>query len=133
MDVRGEYDSNIYADETDEVDDFVLVAAPRVRFDLNNDLLKWRTDAFATLRRHADKTSENSTAFGATTDITLRPSAMSTLGGGSGFERQVEDRGDPESRTLTDIGPRRLNDFSGNAFYRQIGTESCRERMCQYV
>src|SRR3546814_681165 len=25
MDVRGEYDSNIYADETDEVDDFVLV------------------------------------------------------------------------------------------------------------
>src|SRR3546814_8433728 len=50
--------------------------------------------------------------------ITLRPSAMSTLGGGLGFERQVEDRGDPESRTLTDIGPRRLNDFSGNAFYR---------------
>src|SRR3546814_20266826 len=41
MDVRGEYDSNIYADETDEVDDFVLVAAPRVRFALNNDLLKW--------------------------------------------------------------------------------------------
>src|SRR3546814_6649889 len=94
-----------------EVDDFVLVAAPLVRFDLNNDLLKWRTDAFATLRRHADKTIENSTAFGATTDITLRPSAMSTLGGGLGFERQVEDRGDPESRTLTDIGPRRLNDF----------------------
>src|SRR3546814_1776977 len=72
-------------------------------------------------RRHADKTSENSTAFGATSDITLRPSAMSTLGGGLGFERQVEDRGDPESRTLTDIGPRRLNDFSGNAFYRLPG------------
>src|SRR3546814_112371 len=121
MDVLGEYDSKIDAEETDEVDDFVLVAAPRVRFDLNNDLLKWRTDAFATLRRHADKTSENSTAFGATTDITLRPSAMSTLGGGLGFERQVEDRGDPESRTLTDIGPRRLNDFSGNAFYRLTG------------
>src|SRR3546814_7133977 len=51
----------------------------------------------------------------------LRPSAMSTLGGGLGFERQVEDRGDPESRTLTDIGPRRLNDFSGNAFYRLTG------------
>src|SRR3546814_13822241 len=46
---------------------------------------------------------------------------MSTLGGGLGFERQVEDRGDPESRTLTDIGPRRLNDFSGNAFYRLTG------------
>src|SRR3546814_1479536 len=75
----------------------------------------------STLRRHADKTSENSTAFGATTDITLRPSAMSTLGGGLGFERQVEDRGDPESRTLPDIGPRRLNDFSGNAFYRLTG------------
>src|SRR3546814_21124231 len=79
------------------------------------------TQALATLRRQDDKTCENSTAFGATTDITLRPSAMSTLGGGLGFERQVEDRGDPESRTLTDIGPRRLNDFSGNAFYRLTG------------
>src|SRR3546814_19393498 len=107
MDVRGEYDSNIYADETDEVDDFVLVAAPRVRFDLNNDLLKWRTDAFATLRRHADNTSENSTAFGETTDITSRPCAISTLGGGLGFARHVEDSAAPESRTLTDIGTRR--------------------------
>src|SRR3546814_12187907 len=98
MEVSGEYDSNIYADETDEVDDFVLVAAPRVRFDLNNDLLKWRTDAFATLRRHADKTSENRPAFGATTDITLPPSALSTLGGGLGFERQVDDHRGPERR-----------------------------------
>src|SRR3546814_16730833 len=79
------------------------------------------TQALATLRRQDDKTCENSTAFGATTDITLRPSAMSTLGGGLGFERQVEDRGDPESRPLTDIGPRRLNDFSGNAFSRLKG------------
>src|SRR3546814_11060659 len=120
---------------TDTLFPYTTLFRSRVRFDLNNDLLKWRTDAFATLRRHADKTSENSTAFGATTDITLRPSAMSTLGGGLGFERQVEDRGDPESRTLTDIGPRRLNDFSGNAFYRltEIGRASCRERVCQYV
>src|SRR3546814_20479096 len=40
MDVRGEYDSNIYADEPDEVGDFVLVHATQIRFAHNNALLK---------------------------------------------------------------------------------------------
>src|SRR3546814_20958154 len=59
MAVRGENDSNIYADEPDEVADFVLVAAPRVRFAPNIDLMNWRSNPFSTLSRHADNTSTN--------------------------------------------------------------------------
>ncbi|MBK5265392.1 MAG: outer membrane beta-barrel protein [Alphaproteobacteria bacterium] len=121
LDVDGEYDSNIYAAQSNKVDDFILIAAPRLDFNLDHDTLQFGAETFATFRRYADRTSEDSTTFGGKAHLTLKPTAMSSLAGGIGLVRAMEDRGDPEARILTGIGPRRFNDFSGELSYRITG------------
>ncbi|MCF8709897.1 outer membrane beta-barrel protein [Rhizorhapis sp. SPR117] len=121
MEVSGEYDNNIYALQSNKVDDFILTATPRLDFNLDHETLVLGAETFASFRRYADNTTENSTTFGGKAHVALKPTAMSNLAGGIGFVRAIEDRGDPEARLATDIGPRRFNDLSGDLSYRITG------------
>lgn len=122
LDLAGYYDSNIYADESGEVDDFVITAVPRIYLELDNERLKWTAQGFAGLRRHVDNSTENSTTFGARSDVVARPSEQLRLGAGARFVRASEDRGEPEGRTATGIGPRRFDELGGELMVHLQGS-----------
>lgn len=122
LDIGAEYDSNLFAANSGETDDVALVATPRLTFKLDGDTVKWDAQAYTTLRRYADVSSENSTTFGAQTKFTARPTERLTFGGGGEFLREAEDRGDPEARTDASPGPRMFNDISGNLYARLQGS-----------
>lgn len=121
LDIGGEYDSNLFADNSGEVDDVALVATPRIAFKLDRQLWEWSLQADTTLRRYVDNSSENSTTFGVKSDIVARPTETTRLGGGVGFVRAAEERGDPEARLTTGNGPRLFNDLAGNLYARMGG------------
>lgn len=122
LDVGAEYDSNLFADNSGETDDVALLATPRIKFSLDGDVVSWNARTYATLRRYADVSSENSTTFGAQSKFTVRATERFTFGGGGQFLREAEDRGDPEGRLATAPGPRMFHDASGNLYARLQGS-----------
>lgn len=121
LDVGAEYDSNLYAANSGEIDDVALVVTPRINLQLDRDTVIWNGQAFTTLRRYADETNENSTTAGVRSSITAKPTETFTFGGSAEFRRDAEDRGDPEARLDTTVGPRLFHDLSGNLFARLEG------------
>jgi hypothetical protein len=116
LDLLGYYDSNIYADESGETDDFVLTAVPRLSAAIENEKLQWTAEGYTALHRYIDNSSENSTTFGAMSRVVAMPTEQFRLGGGVSFARVAEDRGAPEGRTDPGIGPRIYNDLGGELF-----------------
>lgn len=116
LDVAGYYDNNIYAEESGKDNDVVINAVPRIAFDLDNQKLAWTTQGFVGLRRYIDHQSENSTTFGAMSRLVARPTEQVQFGGSVRFVRTAEERGDPESRTDTTVGPRLYNEYGGELF-----------------
>ncbi|HKR18077.1 outer membrane beta-barrel protein [Rhizorhapis sp.] len=116
LDVTGYYDNNIYAEESGKDNDVVIHAVPRIAFDLDNQKMAWTTQGFVALRRYIDHSEENSTTFGAMSRLVARPSEQMQFGGSARFVRSAEERGDPEARTDTSVGPRIYNDYGGDLF-----------------
>lgn len=116
LDLLGYYDSNIYAEESGEMDDFVITAVPRLSAAIENEKLQWSAEGYTALHRYIDNSTENSTTFGAMSRLVALPTEQLRLGGGVRFARVAEDRGAPEGRTATDIGPRIYNDLGGELF-----------------
>lgn len=113
LDVTGYYDNNIYAEESGKDNDFVINAVPRIAFDLDNQKMQWTTQGYVGLRRYIDNDTENSTTFGAMSRVVARPSEQLQFGGGVHFVRAAEERGDPEARTDSTLGPRLYNAYGG--------------------
>jgi len=112
--LRIEYDSNIYAAEASEVDDWIAIAVPRIEARTETGSTRLSLLAEASFRRYFERTTENSTAafVGATAGTSLGSS--SRLRAEASWRRAVEDRGDPEARKSTAIGPRKLNILTGD-------------------
>lgn len=115
------YDSNIYAEPANEVDDVVFVANPQVVVERTGSAVQLRGVASANIRRYFDRTTENSVAayVGGSTAWRFGEASQVTTTGY--WQRIVEDRGDPEARDDPTSGPRLIDAYGGEAGYRYDG------------
>lgn len=113
LDARIEYDNNIYAEATGKDDDWKTVVSPRLTATYDGGAAQITARAAGTFRRFFDNKTENSSAGLADLKLGWRPSEDTSIQAGGGWQRSIEDRGDPEARNFIGIGPRRIDIFHG--------------------
>ncbi|WNO54199.1 outer membrane beta-barrel protein [Stakelama saccharophila] len=111
---RVEYDSNIYAEPDNEVDDALVVLTPRVEALLDSGDANLSLLGELRLRRFFDRTAEDSDAAFFRMQGNYK-SAPDTFAGHVSWRRAIEDRGDPEARDTRSTGPRRINILNSEA------------------
>ncbi|MEP7351274.1 MAG: outer membrane beta-barrel protein [Sphingorhabdus sp.] len=116
------YDDNVFAESTAENSDFLLTVTPKTELRYQTGNIALRGFASAAYRRFADLSSENSTAAVVEGDAAWQPRIGESVTALGGWTRGVEDRGDPEARNDTSVGPRLSDIFTGRLGYnRQRG------------
>lgn len=118
-DARIEYDDNIFALPDDPTSDGIAVATVGAGLTHRKGAFTTRLDGVVTARRFFEETSQNSEAMRFRFGLSWEPGEAETLSFGAGWQRAVEDRGDPESRLDTNLGPRLTDITSVNAGYRR--------------
>jgi hypothetical protein len=121
-DIRLDYDSNIYAKATDAEDDAIVTFTPGLTADYDHGSVHLAGTASATLRRFATHSTENSNAALLDGRATVALGPVDQLSADIGWQRLVEDRGDPEARTDDTVGPRLSNALNGALDYNHEGT-----------
>lgn len=118
-DARIEYDDNIFALPDDPTSDGIAVVSLGAGLTHRKGAFTTRLDGAVTARRFFEETSQNSDAMRFQFGFAWEPSEAETLNFGAGWQRAVEDRGDPESRLDTDLGPRLIDIAGVTAGYRR--------------
>lgn len=113
LDARIEYDNNIYAEAKGKDDDWKTVISPRLTATYDGGAVQMTARTSGTFRRFFDNKTENSSAGLADLKLGWRPSEDTSIQAGGGWERSIEDRGDPEARKFIGVGPRRIDVFHG--------------------
>lgn len=118
---RLEYDSNIYAEPDETDDDFIGVVSPRVeaRLDRGQNQVVLRADA--TARKYFDHSTEDSVAALVAGLFTWGRGGPDQLSADVRWQRVIEDRGDPEARSLEALGPRKLDVMATELGWRHDG------------
>lgn len=122
LEVETEFDDNVYASQSSEMDDFKFTAKPSLNIGYDNGNVVANLYAEGAFRRFAELTTENSDAGVVRGDIGIRLGETDRLNFGAGWDRLVEDRGDPEARQQAVIGPRLADRLSARASYSHSGT-----------
>lgn len=120
-DIRLAYDDNIYATSSNTKDDAIVTVAPQVVVDYDGSSVHLTGTASAELRRFASRKAENSNAGLIEGTAAFKISNTDRIIAALRAERFVEDRGDPEARAITIIGPRRGNVWGGALEYNRVG------------
>jgi len=120
-DARLEYDSNIYALPSNEIDDMRFTASPWVNLQMKDDTLDLGLQARAIVRRYFDNETENSESGSVRFNGVFKISASDSISGQAGWLRLVEERGEPEGLTTTNIGPRKYDQLRGELGYTHEG------------
>ncbi len=113
------YDSNVLADEANEIEDLEFILRPELAAGVGNETARMRVEGYVQLSRFADLTTENSDTYGISLASLFSPSTGTSITAGAGFARLAEDRGDPEARELVGPGPRLIDTVFANAGYRK--------------
>lgn len=121
IDVRAEYDDNIYALPENEIDDVRLTIAPRLNMVLDNDRFSIKGRALMVARQYLQNETENSVAGLLNVDGSWRISQANTLTFAATAQRAVEARGEPESLRNPAVSPRKYNVFSSELGFRHQG------------
>lgn len=121
------YDDNVYAvpktsANRGPVDDVIFAVAPQIDIKYDREKLAFRGHAEALIRRYADQTSQDSEAAGVLGELKWSPTTGHTLTALAAWDRDVEDRGDPEANVDARIGPRIYNILFGSLNYAISGT-----------
>lgn len=115
------YDSNVYAEETDPVDDFVLVARPRLEARTGDAGTRLAIETNAEIRKFLDQTSEDAVAAFVGATLTNELGSSDVLSATASWRRAIEDRGDPEARDVQTLGPRKIDVLSGGLNWAHQG------------
>lgn len=118
-DLRLGYDDNIYAIPTDPIGDETVEADLQVDASHRSGPVSLDLHGAVGARRYATYSTENAETFRIASDLGWRPSQADTLRLTVGYERAVEDRGDPEARDIRAVGPRLIDVASAIAGYRR--------------
>ena len=124
------YDSNVYAvpkassnaTRRGPIDDAVFTISPEVELNYAREKLSFRGHADAQIRRYASETTQDSEAAGVLGEVKWSPSRGHSLTALATWNRDVEDRGDPEANVGARIGPRIYNILAGSLAYAVSGT-----------
>lgn len=118
---RAEYDSNIYAQEFDEKSDVKLVFQPYVSVRKTGSQLELYARAEATYRQYLKYDTENAVGADVRTRVAWSPTQSDRVILLGGWQHGIEDRGEPEGRTTTSIGPREFDTFDADLSYAHQG------------
>lgn len=118
-DAKIEYDDNVFALPDAPTSDGIFVVSTRAGLTHRTGNFAARLNAGMTARRFLDQISQNSEAARIQLGLEWEPRQAETLSLTARWERAVEDRGDPESRLNTALGPRQIDVSSVNLGYRR--------------
>lgn len=122
------YDSNVYAapsktpTTSGPIDDAFFTIAPKLDINYAREKFSFRAHADALIRRYMDETTQDSEAVGVLGELQWSPSKGHTLTARGTWNREVEDRGDPEANVGAPIGPRIYNITDGSLAYAMDGS-----------
>lgn len=119
--LRTEYDDNIYAQATDPVDDLKIIANPFVNLRASTGAFELAGHAEGNFRQYVSHGTESASGGEVSTSIAWAPSASDRLVLLSAWRHLIEDRGEPEARVITSIGPREIDNLSGDLSYAHQG------------
>jgi hypothetical protein len=120
LDAESQYDSNLFATSTNEINDIRFELAPSA--ELKRDFAgggRLRADVYSRLRFHAENPREDSAAFGGGVSYAQTSQSGRRLLVSGSYDRVIEPRGDPETRAGPTDRPRKIDDFRGQAEWRQ--------------
>ena len=120
-DARIEYDSNIYALPSNEIDDGRLVVSPWVNMLLKDDRFELGARARGTIRRYFDTNTDNTESGNARLDGTYRLSDVDNITGNLAWARLVEERGEPEGVNVPGTSPRQYDQWRSELGYSHEG------------
>ena len=120
-DARLEYDSNIYALSSNEVDDERLTISPWLNLRLSDNKFELAAQARGVVRRYFKNDSENSEGINTSIGGVYHLSGADNITASAGWIRLIEDRGEPESRTGVGTPPRRYDQWQSDLGYTHQG------------
>jgi hypothetical protein len=113
------YDDNIYAEPTNTKSDEIFELVPQVRAQAGQGAWNFRALGLADIRRYAKHHSENSVGAIVQGEATFTPRDNESFHVLAGWQRRVEDRGDPEANPGIGVGPRIASVFNGQIDYHR--------------
>jgi opacity protein-like surface antigen len=111
--VRAEYDTNLFATRTDEVDDWLLVLLPSLGIDSDWQRHEFEVNAGAAIVRHQTYETEDVEDYWVDASGQIDYAKRGYLFGGAAYSREHEDRGSPES-SRAGIGPTTFDSVRGH-------------------
>jgi hypothetical protein len=116
VELRTEWNSNIYASERNEIDDVIFFVVPRLqlRSDWNNHALNFKAES--RIRRFADNGGEDAESYDIGFDGRVDIRRDINVFGGASYESTVEDRSSPSSAVAA-VEPTEYVLMKGNAGY----------------
>lgn len=117
VDVRVDYNSNIFLTSANEETDFRLHIDPSVVLIKEIGSGAIIAEAHMGLRRHLNVTRENSTTYGASLNYRVSGVKSENFDATIGVSRNIERRADPETRAGPTDLPRKINAFLAEAIY----------------
>lgn len=118
---RVDYDSNIYAQEFGEKSDVKLIFQPYVSARKTGSQLELYARAQATYRQYLKYDTENSVGADVRTRVAWSPTQSDRVILLGGWQHGIEDRGEPEGRTIASIGPREFDSVDADLSYAHQG------------
>jgi len=125
---RFEYDDNIYAQASHAgelkinlVDDEKFILRPFVSVADTGHAIEFTGKAEGDFRKYVHHDKESANGGQVSTNTTWHMTANDGLSLDADWQHAIEDRGEPEARVVTSIGPRESNNYMGNLTYSHQG------------
>lgn len=118
---RIEYDSNIFAQAYGEDADTKLILRPYVALKHSGSVLDVSVRAEGNFRKYLKNDTESASGGQVRTRLGWSPSLANQVILLSGWQRGIEDRGEPEARTAPSLGPRKFDAFDTDLSYDYQG------------
>lgn len=118
---RIEYDSNIFAQAYGEDADTKLILRPYVALKHSGSVLDVSVRAEGNFRKYLKNDTESASGGQVRTRLGWAPSLANQVILLSGWQRGIEDRGEPEARTAPSLGPRKFDAFDTDLSYDHQG------------
>lgn len=116
------YDSNVYATSSDEIDDVVIEARPKISLNRAGARTTIGGEAYVHVREYLQQDQESTITFGGAMSGRMLVGARGSVRASLKFDRGVESRTDPESRTPIFVKPSKSNIYSGSLAFDSGGS-----------
>jgi hypothetical protein len=118
---RIEYDSNIYAQAFGEDDDTKLIVRPYVALKYTGGRIDASVRGDGNFRKYFKHDTESAAGGQVRTRLAWSPSVADQVVLLSGWQRGIEDRGEPEARKAPSLGPRKFDAIDTDLSYNHQG------------